>query len=175
MKKIKVILGSTREPRNGIKVANWFMEETKKYNNNIEFELLDLRVVDLPHYNEPGSPMSNPNYKNEATRNWGKKIDEADGFIFITPEYNGYFTGALKDAVDYLYHEWVGKPYFVVGYGSRGAKRAVSQLHNLLFQFKMIDLQTDIAINNVWDAFNEKGILNEKYLEGKIEAAIMKF
>ena len=43
------------------------------------------------------------------------------------------------------------------------------------FPNKMIDLQTDIAINNVWDAFNEKGILNEKYLEGKIEAAIMKF
>ena len=175
MKKIKVILGSTREPRNGIKVADWVMDEVSKYKGDLEFELLDLKVIDLPHYNEPGSPMSNPSYKNELTIKWSKMIDEADGFIFITPEYNGYFTGAMKDAVDYLYHEWVGKPYGVVGYGSRGARRAVSQLHNLLFQFKMVDVKSDVSVNKVWEAFTTNGSLKSGFVDGSVEELLKKF
>lgn len=168
MKKVSIIVGSTRENRKGLEVGNWVLSEAKKFNGNLQFEIVDLKEIDLPHYNEPNSPKSNPKYKNETTKKWSKIIKSSDAFIFVTPEYNGYFSGILKDAIDYLYYEWLNKPYGVVGYGSMGAKRAVSQLHNLLISsFNMEDIEVEVGINQVWGAF-EEGVLKEENIDGNI-------
>ena len=170
MKTIKVIIGSTRENNKGLKVGKWIMEETSKFQGDLKFELVNLADYNLPNYNEPSSPRSSQDYKYETTRVWSKVIKEADGFIFVTPEYNGYFTGALKDAIDYLYYEWLNKPYGIIGYGSEGAKRAVSQLHNLLMSsFNMDDLKVTVGINQVWSAFDKEDNLLEECIDGDIQ------
>lgn len=169
MKKILIIVGSTRDNRKALKVAEWVLTESSKYDGNLEFEIADLKEIKLDNYSEPSSPRSSQNYKFEKTRKWSELVDTAQGFIFVTPEYNGYFTGALKDAVDYLYYEWMGKPYAVVGYGSRGAIRAVSQLDNLMMSsFMMERVKEDIGINQVWDAF-ENGTMKKENITGNLQ------
>ena len=51
-----------------------------------------------------------------------------DGFIFVTAEYNRSITGALKNALDQAYREWIHKPAAILGYGSTGGARAVEHL-----------------------------------------------
>ena len=165
MKNIGIIIGSVRENRKGLKIGKWVLNELKDTDNN--FKIVDLREFNLVHYNEPGSPRSSKDYKYDATKEWSKTISKFDSFIFVTPEYNGYFTGAMKDAIDYLYHEWVGKNYLVVGYGSRGAKRATDQLINLLNSFSMVNTGI-IAISKPWDSLQDDGTILSDYIEGNI-------
>jgi NAD(P)H-dependent FMN reductase len=48
---------------------------------------------------------------------WQRKIGGFDGYIFVVAEYNRSITGALKNALDQAYKEWVRKPAAYVGYG----------------------------------------------------------
>ena len=43
-------------------------------------------------------------------------------------QYNWGYPAALKNALDYLYHEWKGKPAVIISYGTRGGGRAAAQL-----------------------------------------------
>ncbi len=173
MKKILMIIGSVRETRKGVKISKWAM--SKNVNKDINLVIADLVDMNLPHYNEPGSPRRNTDYKYEETRNWSELVASADGFIFVTPEYNGYFTGAMKDAIDYLYHEWENKPFGIIGYGSKGASRAAIHLETLLTDaFKMVKISPDIKINKVWDAFKGDEV-NEEYIEGHVAEMMNRF
>lgn len=170
--KTLVILGSVREKSNGEKVMRFLEETLPTIKSNTEFSFVYLKDMDLVHYREPGSPRSNPNYTYPETRNWSNLVKQFDGYIFVTPEYNGFFTGALKDAIDLLYGEWEGKASGIIGYGSRGAKRAVKQLSTLLESFKMNQVTQNIGIHQVWDAF-EDGKFNQDKLDGNLENFIL--
>ena len=170
--KTLVILGSVREKGNGVKVMKYLEKALPSLDCNTEFSFVYLKDMKLVHYAEPGSPRSNSNYVFEETRNWSMLVKQFDGYIFVTPEYNGFFTGALKDAIDLLYNEWVGKAAGIIGYGSRGAKRAVKQLSTLLKSFEMTQAETVIGIHQVWDAFNGD-VFNTEKLEGNLQDLVI--
>lgn len=56
--------------------------------------------------------------------NWSKTIASFDGYILVTPEYNGGLPAGFKNALDYLYYEIKGKSAFVVSYGVHGGNFA---------------------------------------------------
>jgi NAD(P)H-dependent FMN reductase len=85
----------------------------------------------LPMSDEPSIP-ANGVYANEHTHAWSRKIAAADGFIFVTPQYNWGYPASLKNALDHLYKEWTGKPAAIVSYGYRGGVKAAAQLHQVL-------------------------------------------
>ena len=60
-----------------------------------------------------------------------------DAFIFVTPQYNWSIPASLKNALDYLYYEWVGKPAGIVSYGSRGGGKAADHLKGVLEGLRM--------------------------------------
>jgi NAD(P)H-dependent FMN reductase len=68
-------------------------------------------------------PPSMGQYKHEHTKTWAKKIESFDGYVFVTPEYNHGISGALKNAIDYLYREWNNKAAGFVSYGSANGVR----------------------------------------------------
>ena len=115
--KIGVIVGSIRKGRTAEKVADW-MKETIGQREGAEYEFIDLADFELPLYDGAGMPMlMNKQYDNDEVTRWSQAIDACDGFIFITPEYNHSVPAALKNAVDTLGPEWVGKPIAFAGYG----------------------------------------------------------
>jgi NAD(P)H-dependent FMN reductase len=87
---------------------------------------MDIQSFNLPLLDEPVPPSMNQ-YSKPHTKAWAAKIDTFDGFVFVTPEYNHGTSGALKNALDYLYKEWNNKAAGFVGYGSAGGARAVEQ------------------------------------------------
>lgn len=169
MKKIKVIVGSVRDGRRGIKVAYWVMDKASSYKGGLEFSLLDLKEVNLPLLNEPQSPRSSTDYKYEHTKKWSETIKETDGFIFVTPEYNHGYSSAIKNAIDYLYYEWKGKPAGIVGYGSKGAIYSTKQLREVLAMMGVNVLDKKVGINNISEAFDQNDVLKTENIDGDIE------
>lgn len=101
---------------------------------HITFSIVDLSAQNLPPNNEPNVPVnlppSNPTryYAHTHSRAWSRLVSSYAGFIFVTPQYNWSIPASLKNALDYLFHEWRGKPVGIVSYGSRGGKKAAEHL-----------------------------------------------
>ncbi|MDT8296767.1 MAG: NADPH-dependent FMN reductase, partial [Spirochaetaceae bacterium] len=120
----------------------------------------------------PAPPMSGNEYVHQHTKDWSKSISEADGFVFITPEYNHGYSPALKNAVDYLYNEWKGKPALMVGYGSDGASHSILQFREVLEFVGVRPLKDQLGIAQIWEAFDEKGQLKAEKIQGDVVALI---
>lgn len=156
MTTIKILTGSIRPGRFNIQPASWLHSLAQK-RQDIQTELLDLEKIALPFHDEPVPPMSGT-YTHEHTKKWSQTINAADGFVFITPEYNHSFSPVLKNALDYLYHEWNFKPVSYVSYGSlAGGSRAVEHLRGVAAELKMYDLKEQILFPNYWDNLDSKG------------------
>ena len=128
MLKVQIIAGSTRPGRVNEKAVKWIYELAKQ-RQNLNIEVVDIADYNLPLLDEPVPPMAaNRQYTREHTKKWSEKINQADGYIFVTPEYNRGISAALKNAIDYLNPEWRNKTAGFVGYGTVGGARAIEQL-----------------------------------------------
>jgi NAD(P)H-dependent FMN reductase len=161
--KIAVILGSIREGRAGEQVANWLLPVLKGA-GTAEIELLDLREYPLPMFADPGHPaMRQGAHPNPEVQRWLEKLDAADGFVFVTPEYNHGYSSALKNAIDYGAKEWYGKPLGFVSYGGlAGGARAVEQLRQVAGELRMYDVRDAVVITLVNTAFAADGTLSHE-------------
>jgi NAD(P)H-dependent FMN reductase len=160
MVKIAIVVGSTRPGRNGDTVARWGHQLAAK-RPDAEFELVDVADYGLPLLDEP-VPPSMGQYSNEHTKRWAAKIAEFDGYVFVTPEYNHSTSGALKNALDYLYAEWNNKAAGFVGYGTAGGTRAVEQLRLIASELQMATVRAQVSLSLFTDfenfsAFNPAG------------------
>lgn len=174
MIKTLVILGSTRDGRKGEEVARWFMDQiTGKY-PDLNFELIDLKEIELPLYHDSVNPgSSNKKYKDQKVQDWSKKVDESDAYIIITPEYNHGYPAPLKNALDSLYLEWNNKPVGFVSYGGiAGGSRAVEQLRQVAVELEMAPVQQGIHIPYIRNAFDEKGQIKDPVIENSIKKMI---
>lgn len=104
---VGIILGSTRPNRNGEAVAQWAYEFAVK-RGDANFEPIDVADYALPLLDEAMPPVVGQ-YANAHTRQWAEKVASLDAFVFVTPEYNHGTSGAMKNAIDFLYQEWVNK------------------------------------------------------------------
>jgi NAD(P)H-dependent FMN reductase len=152
MTKIGIILGSTRPGRNGEAVAKWVLDVAAK-RSDAEFELVDLLDFNLPHLDE-AAPPSFGQYTQPHTIAWAEKIGSFDGFIMVTPEYNHSTSGALKNAIDFLFAEWNNKAVGFVSYGSVGGTRAVEHLRLIAGELMMADVRAQVALSLFQDFEN---------------------
>ena len=63
--------------------------------------LVEIPVVDLPFFNEDLEGADGP----DAIRTFQAAVDEVDGLVFFSPEYNGGVPAVTKNAVD-----WASRP-----------------------------------------------------------------
>lgn len=153
---IKIIVGSVRPNRFGIQPAKW-VHNLSEQHPEATFELIDLAEVNLPFLDEPQPPLYG-NYVHEHTKQWSKAIDEADGYIIITPEYNRGPSAALKNAIDFAAKEWYYKPVAFVSYGAGGGgARAVEQLHNTFTWLRAYNMHDELHIHRYWTQQDNEG------------------
>ncbi|KAI1608417.1 putative NADPH-dependent FMN reductase [Exophiala viscosa] len=139
--RIGVIVCSQRSPRAGLQITQFVLDTLKTYQKAhpsatpYELSLIDLNDHPLPLYNEPGIPSrihSSSEYKYEHTRKWSDFISSYQAIVFVTPQYNWGYPASIKNAIDYLFNEWKGKPALVVSYGGHGGGKAAVQLQQVL-------------------------------------------
>lgn len=122
-------MSSTRPGRIGDKVTRWVSEQAAP--EQWQVTVLDLAEIDLPFFDEEDMPK-NGNYAKPHTQAWASSIFESDAIVVVTPQYNRSFPAPVKNAVDYLFAEWHGKPIGIVGYGWTGAADARADLGKVL-------------------------------------------
>jgi len=152
MIRIGIIIGSTRPGRKAEAVAKWVYEIAEK-RTDAEFEIVDIKDFNLPLLDEPMSPMMG-RYTHQHTRDWSAKIASFDAFVFVTPEYNHATSGALKNAIDFLYHEWVNKAAGFVAYGAASGTRAVENLRLIMGELQVADVRAQVGLSLFTDFEN---------------------
>lgn len=143
--KLKIIIGSTRPGRQGPIVAAWAKEAAAAH-AAFDIELVDLAELGLPLLDEPQHPAMQK-YEHDHTKRWAAIIDEADAFLFVTPEYDYFPPAALVNALQCLAVEWRGKPAGVVSYaGISGGLRAAQILRDLIGNLGMVPLPNVVPV-----------------------------
>ena len=154
MIKVAIITGSTRPGRNNEAVSNW-VQSVAAQRNDAEFELVDIASYNLPLFDEPMSPLSG-RYTHEHTKRWSEKIASFDAYVFVTPEYNHSTSGALKNAIDFLYKEWNNKAAGFVSYGGHGGVRAVEHLRLIMSEVMVATVRAQVTFSLLADFENFK-------------------
>ena len=150
--RIAIIIGSTRPGRNGEAVSRWIYDLAKQ-RDDAEYELVDIKDYNLPLLDEP-IPPSMGQYSKEHTKVWATKIDSFDAYVFVTPEYNHGISGALKNAIDFLFKEWNNKVAGFVSYGSAGGVRAVEHLRLVMAEVKVATVRAQVQLSLFTDFEN---------------------
>jgi NAD(P)H-dependent FMN reductase len=170
MVKIAVIVGSTRPGRKAEDVARWVMEIASLRSDAI-YELVDIQDFNLPLLDEP-VPPSMGQYSKPHTLAWAAKVDQYDGFVFVTPEYNHGTSAALKNAIDFLYKEWNNKAAGFVGYGSAGGARAVEHLRLVMGELQVADVRAQVMLSLFTDFENLSTFKPAPYQEPAVTAML---
>jgi NAD(P)H-dependent FMN reductase len=156
--RLQVIVASTRPTRVGPAVGEWFYARAAEH-GGFELDWVDLAELRLPFMDEPHHPRLRE-YEHDHTRRWSERVDAADAFAMVTPEYNHGFNAPLKNAVDFLHHEWSHKPVGIVSYGGVAAgTRAAQMLKQVLLAQRMVPLTTAVSIPFVARFVDDEGRL----------------
>jgi NAD(P)H-dependent FMN reductase len=145
MLKIAIIIGSTRPGRKGEAIAKWAHEIAVK-RTDADFAILDLATFELPLLDEP-MPAASGSYSHPHTRRWSAAIAAFDGYVFVTPEYNHGTSGALKNAIDFLYSEWADKAAGFIGYGYSMGARAIENLRLVMASLQVATVRPQLGLS----------------------------
>ncbi|MEU8918849.1 NAD(P)H-dependent oxidoreductase [Streptomyces nigrescens] len=149
--RLAVIIGSTREGRFAPVIANWFTRHTESH-PHIDVDVIDLDAV-RPYELRYGS---------EEYEAFAKRVDEADAFVVITPEYNHSFPAPLKHAIDLLHPQWQAKPVGFVSYGGiSGGLRAVEQLRLVFAELHATTVRETVSLPLAGNLFDDTGHLHD--------------
>lgn len=158
--KLAVIIGSTRENRTTDRLAKWVAAGAAS-REGVAVDLIDLRDFPMPLFNEPASPRYNQNRQiDPMAKQWLERLQAADAYVFVTPEYNHSIPGALKNALDYVTWELLHKPATVASHGTVGGARATMHLKEILSESRAAIIPTQVAIASMHEKIDESGTLN---------------
>lgn len=145
MPRLSIIIGSTRPGRAGLPIADWFADRARGH-GGFEVDVVDLAELNLPMLDEPNHPRLRQ-YTHQHTKDWSARVAGSDAFVIVTPEYNHGYSPAVKNAIDYLHHEWHYKPVGFVSYGGVAAgTRAMQQLKQVVTALRMLPLTDAVNI-----------------------------
>src|SRR3954462_12348616 len=131
MSSLLVFYGSYRSDRLGIRLAQFVIDGFRARGDDVE--LIDAKAIGLPMldrmYKEYPKGEAPP-----ALETLAQKIRGADGFVFITGEYNWGIQPGLKTLTDHFLEEWFWRPAAIASYsaGRFSGARAATAWHGTL-------------------------------------------
>ena len=162
---VYIIVGSVREGRTAIKIANWLETTIPSFNlKDFQTEVIDLKVWNLPSFSGSHPPATGI-YDQPKQQEWADKIAQADAFIFIRIQPR--LQPSFKNALDYVGKEWSSKPAAFIGYGSTNGSRSISQIRQVTSSLSIVDPNAVIEIRDIFKRNkDEKFEANEFEVKG---------
>jgi NAD(P)H-dependent FMN reductase len=154
--RILVLYGSYRSGRMGIRLADFIVDRLRRRGENPE--LIDAKAI--------GLPMLDRMYKEyprgqapETLERLAQKIREADGFVFVTGEYNWGIQPGLKNLTDHFLEEWFWRPAAIASYsaGRLSGVRAATAWHGTLSEMGMAVISSTIAVGPIAQTLSADG------------------
>ncbi|WP_060180955.1 NADPH-dependent FMN reductase [Streptomyces sp. IMTB 1903] len=172
MTRLHVVSAATRPTSSGRPLAQWVVGQARAH-GGFEVTPVDLAEIALPFLDEP-EYASTGNYAHQHTRDWSALVDSADAFLFVLPMYNGGFTAPFKNAIDFLYNEWKGKPVGIVSYsaGPTGGAPAAEMLLPILTRLGMLPAAHSVAIPGIPKLIGAEGFEAPEALPGELAAVL---
>jgi len=178
-KKVALIIGSTRAVRVGPSVVDFIFktllsaQSTTSSTPAPQITIVDIATFALPVYNEAIMPAMVPekaSFEHAHSKAWSAEIAKYDAYIWVSAEYNCGLPGGIKNAIDYLYNEWIGKPAMIVTYGIFGGQKANANLNETLtgMKLRVVGTRPELrfggeAMEDLYKAMG--GVLGEKSLK----------
>ena len=154
--RILVFYGSYRSDRMGIRLADFVVARLRR--RGCDVELIDAKAVNLPMldrmYKEHPKGAAPPVLEELAA-----KIRAADGFIFITGEYNWGVQPGLKNLTDHFLEEWFWRPAAIASYsaGRLSGVRSASAWHGTLSEMGMIVISSTLSVGPIGESLSAEG------------------
>jgi NAD(P)H-dependent FMN reductase len=154
--RILVLYGSYRSDRMGIRLADYIVRSLST--RDCDVELIDAKAI--------GLPMLDRMYKEypkgqapAALEDLAQKIIAADGFVFVTGEYNWGLQPGLKNLTDHFLEEWFWRPAAIASYsaGRFSGARAALAWHGTLSEMGMVVISSSIAVGTIGQSLSENG------------------
>lgn len=169
---LMIVIASTRPGRVGLPVGEWF-EAYALAHGGFDVDLADLAAIGLPFMDEPKHPRLRE-YTHQHTKDWSARVDAADAFAFVHPEYNYGMTAPLVNALDYLNQEWAYKPLGLVSYGGVSAgTRAAQQIKQVATTLRLFPLFEAVSIPFVAEFIGDDGALEPNGVMEKAAGAML--
>ena len=154
--RILVFYGSYRSHRMGIRLADFIVKRLRQRGDDVE--LIDAKVINLPMLDR----MYKEYPKGEAPRaleQLAHKIRDADGFVFVTGEYNWGVQPGLKNLTDHFLEEWFWRPAAVASYsaGRLSGARASTAWHGTLSEMGMVVVSSTIGVGPIGQTLSAEG------------------
>jgi NAD(P)H-dependent FMN reductase len=145
---ILVFYGSYRSHRMGIRLAEFVVERLRRRGDAVE--LIDAKVVNLPMLDRMYKEYP-PGEAPEQLQGLASKVRAADGFVFVTGEYNWGVQPGLKNLTDHFLEEWFWRPAAIVSYsaGRLSGVRAATAWHGTLCEMGMVVVSSTIAVGPI--------------------------
>ncbi|MBF0688205.1 MAG: NAD(P)H-dependent oxidoreductase [Cellulomonas sp.] len=160
--RVLLVVGSVRDDRRGHLVADWVRDRLAEH-GGLEVDVADLRDVTLPASLDGSGD----------TAAWRARIDAADAFVVVTPEYNHGYPGYLKIAIDSAYDQWRGKTVAFASYGgTAGGARAVEQLRPVFAEVHAHTVRDQVVLPNIWELIDDEGVLDASRAEAPAKAML---
>jgi len=152
--RILVLYGSYRSDRMGIRLARFIVEGFGARGDDVE--LIDAKAIGLPMLDR----MYKEHAKGEAPAALEKlaaQIRDADGFVFVTGEYNWGMQPGLKNLTDHFLEEWFWRPAAIASYsaGRFSGVRAALAWHGTLSEMGMVVISSTIAAGPISQTLSE--------------------
>lgn len=154
MPRIGIIIGSNRPTRIATSISNYIKDAMA--HENLELVLIDLAEINLPFLDEPEIPARH-HYTKPHTERWSQLISSFDGFVLVFPQYNWGYPTVLKNAINYLYDEWSGKPVSLMCYGGHGGFQAALAMKLVTQGLHMHNMATNPPLDIDDEMFDEHG------------------
>jgi NAD(P)H-dependent FMN reductase len=152
--RLAVIIGSVRGGRLGPTVANWLAAQARQF-GQFDVDVIDLAEADLPVV-LPAYAADPPRDVTARLASLTRRLDAADAFVVVTPEYNHSFPASLKSAIDWHNKEWHAKPVGLVSYGGlSGGLRAAEHLRQVFAEVHAVAIRDTVSFHEaggLWDA-----------------------
>lgn len=173
MTKIIVISATARSGRKSHAVANYLVNEINQ-KEKVSAEMLDVKALNLPLMEYKFDQHPNPS---KEMIKGHELLNAADGFLIVSPEYNGGAPGALKNTMDYYYKEYSDKAFGIVSVssGAMGGMRVGLQLREQALNYSGIVLPRVLAVANVNNVFDDNDALIDASFESKTTVYLDKF
>src|SRR5882757_3848596 len=154
--RILVFYGSYRSERMGIRLADFVVQGLR--GRGCHVELIDAKEIGLPMLDR----MYKEYPKGEAPaalENLAEKIRSADGFVFITGEYNWGVQPGLKNLTDHFLEEWFWRPAAIASYsaGRLSGARAATAWHGTLSEMGMVVISSTIGAGPITQTLSAEG------------------
>lgn len=153
--RVTVVVGSNRTGRFGPVVAEWLLGRVRAH-DDFEVDVVDVAEIDLPTTFAPTPEVT------AQLAEITPKLATAEAFVVLTPEYNHSYPAALKNLIDWHFHEWRAKPVALVSYGGlSGGLRAVEHLRQVFAELHATTVRDTVSFHHAHTSFDDTGHLKE--------------